>query len=76
MCRTGRQSALVDAARTGSSDRGIRADHPGDLEAAHRFDHPSNGSKWFASARNVVLSADQAGVGAPPAEYMKADRLL
>ena len=72
VCRTAAQSALVDAARTGSSDRAITT---GDLEAAIAAITPSTG-RWFASARNVVLFADQAGEYTPLAEYMKAHRLL
>ena len=48
---------------------------PGDLEAAIAAITPSTG-RWFASARNVVLFADQAGEYTPLAEYMKAHRLL
>jgi SpoVK/Ycf46/Vps4 family AAA+-type ATPase len=72
VCRTAAQSALVDAARTGSSERAITT---GDLEAAIAAITPSTG-RWFASARNVVLFADQAGEYTPLAEYMKAHRLL
>ena len=72
VCRTAAQSALVDAARTGSSDRSITT---GDLEAAIAAITPSTG-RWFASARNVVLFADQAGEYTPLADYMKAHRLL
>lgn len=72
VCRTAAQSALVDAARTGSPDRTITT---GDLEAAIAEITPSTG-RWFASARNVVLFADQAGEYTPLAEYMKAHRLL
>ncbi len=72
VCRTAAQSALVDAARTGSPDRAVTA---GDLESAIAAITPSTG-RWFASARNVVLFADQAGEYAPLAEYMKAQRLL
>ena len=72
VCRTAAQSALVDAARTGSADRAVTA---GDLESAIAAITPSTG-RWFASARNVVLFADQAGEYAPLAEYMKAQRLL
>ncbi len=46
-----------------------------DLEAAIAAITPSTG-RWFASARNVVLFADQAGEYAPLADYMKAHRLL
>jgi SpoVK/Ycf46/Vps4 family AAA+-type ATPase len=72
VCRTAAQSALVDAARTGASDRTITT---ADLESAITGITPSTG-RWFASARNVVLFADQAGEYAPLAEYMKAHRLL
>ncbi len=72
VCRTAAQSALVDAARTGASDRTITT---GDLESAIAAITPSTG-RWFASARNVVLFADQAGEYAPLADYMKAHRLL
>jgi SpoVK/Ycf46/Vps4 family AAA+-type ATPase len=72
VCRTAAQSALVDAARTGSADRSITAR---DLEAAIAGITPSTG-RWFASARNVVLFADQAGEYTPLAAYMKAHRLL
>jgi SpoVK/Ycf46/Vps4 family AAA+-type ATPase len=72
VCRTAAQSALVDAARTGSSDRAITT---GDLEAAIAAITPSTG-RWFASARNVVLFADQAREYTALAEYMKAHRLL
>jgi SpoVK/Ycf46/Vps4 family AAA+-type ATPase len=72
VCRTAAQSALVDAARTGSADRSIPAR---DLEAAIAGITPSTG-RWFASARNVVLFADQAGEYTPLAAYMKAHRLL
>jgi SpoVK/Ycf46/Vps4 family AAA+-type ATPase len=72
VCRTAAQSALVDAARTGASDRTITT---GDLESAIAAITPSTG-RWFASARNVVLFADQAGEYTPLAEYMKAHRLL
>jgi SpoVK/Ycf46/Vps4 family AAA+-type ATPase len=72
VCRTAAQSALVEAARTGSSDRPVTAR---DLEAAIAGITPSTG-RWFASARNVVLFADQAGEYTPLAAYMKAHRLL
>jgi SpoVK/Ycf46/Vps4 family AAA+-type ATPase len=72
VCRTAAQSALVDAARTGSTDRSIT---DRDLEAAIAGITPSTG-RWFASARNVVLFADQAGEYTPLAAYMKAHRLL
>jgi AAA+ superfamily predicted ATPase len=72
VCRTAAQSALVDAARTGSADRSITAR---DLEDAIAGITPSTG-RWFASARNVVLFADQAGEYTPLAAYMKAHRLL
>jgi SpoVK/Ycf46/Vps4 family AAA+-type ATPase len=72
VCRTAAQSALVDAARTGSTDRLIAT---ADLESAIAAITPSTG-RWFASARNVVLFADQAGEYTPLAEYMKVNRLL
>ncbi len=72
VCRTAAQSALVDAARTGSADRTITAE---DLEAAIVSTTPSTG-RWFASARNVVLFADQAGEYKSLAEYMRVHRLL
>jgi SpoVK/Ycf46/Vps4 family AAA+-type ATPase len=72
VCRTAAQSAMVDAARTGSPDRAIgRAD----LEDAIAGTTPSTG-RWFASARNVVLFADAAGEYAALAEYMRAHKLL
>jgi SpoVK/Ycf46/Vps4 family AAA+-type ATPase len=71
-CRTAAQAALVDAVRTGATDRVISA---GDLESAIAAITPSTG-RWFASARNVVLFADQAGEYSPLADYMKAHRLL
>jgi len=70
--RTAAQAALVDAARTGARDRAIT---PTDLETAAAGITPSTG-RWFASARNVVLFADQAGEYTPLADYMKAHRLL
>ncbi|MCU0262284.1 MAG: AAA family ATPase [Candidatus Nanopelagicales bacterium] len=72
VCRTAAQSALVDAARTGSADRAVTRE---DLESAISAITPSTG-RWFASARNVVLFADQAGEYVPLAEYMRAHRLL
>ncbi|MDH3957853.1 MAG: AAA family ATPase [Actinomycetota bacterium] len=72
VCRTAAQSALVDAARTGASDRAITED---DLESAITAITPSTG-RWFGSARNVVLFADQAGEYAALGAYMKAHRLL
>ncbi len=72
VCRTAAQLALVDAARTGSTDRAVTR---GDLESAVAEITPSTG-RWFASARNVVMFADQAGEYAPLAKYMKAHRLL
>jgi hypothetical protein len=62
----------VDAARTGASDRAITED---DLESAITAITPSTG-RWFGSARNVVLFADQAGEYAALGAYMKAHRLL
>ena len=72
VCRTAAQAALVDAASTGASDRLITTK---DLEAAIATITPSTG-RWFASARNVVLFADQAGEYTPLAAYMKTHRLL
>ena len=72
VCRTAAQAALVDAASTGASDRPITAQ---DLEAAIAAIIPSTG-RWFASARNVVLFADQAGEYTQLADYMKVHRLL
>lgn len=72
VCRTAAQTALVDAARTGSSDRAI-TDH--DLTAAIEATTPSAG-RWFESARNVVLFADASGEYAALAAYMRARRLL
>lgn len=72
VCRSAAQAALVDAARTGASDRAITQ---ADLEAAITAITPSTG-RWFGSARNVVLFADQAGEYAALGTYMKAHRLL
>lgn len=71
-CRTAAQSAMVEAVRTGATDRVIAL---GDLESAIAGITPSTG-RWFASARNVVLFADQAGEYTALADYMKAHRLL
>ena len=72
VCRSAAQTALVDAARTGASDRAVTT---ADLDAAVAAITPSTG-RWFASARNVVLFADQAGEYGPLAGYMKTHRLL
>jgi AAA+ superfamily predicted ATPase len=71
-CRTAAQAAMVDAARTGASDRAITS---ADLDAAIRGITPSTG-RWFESARNVVLFADAAGEFAPLAAHMRAHRML
>lgn len=72
VCRTAAQAALVDAARTGSTDRAV---NDADLSAAIEATTPSAG-RWFNSARNVVLFADAAGEYAALAQYMRARRLL
>jgi AAA+ superfamily predicted ATPase len=72
VARSAAQTAMLDAARTGSSDRAIGM---GDLEPAVSATTPSTG-RWFNSARNVVLFADSAGEYSALADYMRAHRLL
>ena len=71
-CRSAAQAALVDAARTGASERAVTQ---ADLLTAISGIVPSTG-RWFDLARNVVLFADSAGEFAPLAAHMRAHKLL
>ena len=72
VCRSASQAALVAAASTGDTDRLVTG---ADLAEAIADITPST-SRWFASARNVVLFADAAGEYRALAQYMRAHRLL
>lgn len=71
-CQTAAEGALLAAVQSGAQDRPIRQ---ADLLGAVGQVTPSTG-RWFATARNVVLFADQSGEYQELAAYMKARRLL
>jgi SpoVK/Ycf46/Vps4 family AAA+-type ATPase len=72
VCQSAAELAMMAAMQSGSDTRLIEAS---DLYKAIADVHPSTG-RWFETARNVVLFADQAGEYKELAAFMKSRRLL